>query len=85
MRSMDWTLEDNMVNGLFCATLTGCRGSHTPFVHTRAETLDTGTEAVKPDPGSSWGSLQKGMPVLQPLQWCCVDCVIHHERDVREE
>jgi len=23
--------------------------------------------------------------VLQPLQWCCVDCVIHHERDVREE
>jgi len=24
-------------------------------------------------------------PVLQPLRWCCVDCVIHHERDVREE
>ena len=23
--------------------------------------------------------------VLQPLQWCCVKCVIHHERDVREE
>jgi len=23
--------------------------------------------------------------LLQPLQWCCVDCVIHHERDVREE
>ena len=23
--------------------------------------------------------------VLQPLQWCCVDCVIHHERDVGEE
>jgi len=23
--------------------------------------------------------------VLQPLQWFCVDCVIHHERDVREE
>jgi len=23
--------------------------------------------------------------VLQPLRWCCVDCVIHHERDVREE
>jgi len=22
---------------------------------------------------------------LQPLRWCCVDCVIHHERDVREE
>jgi len=24
-------------------------------------------------------------PVLQPLRWCCVDCMIHHERDVREE
>jgi len=23
--------------------------------------------------------------MLQPLRWCCVDCVIHHERDVREE
>ena len=23
--------------------------------------------------------------VLQPLRWCCVDYVIHHERDVREE
>jgi len=24
-------------------------------------------------------------PLLQPLRWCCVDCMIHHERDVREE
>jgi len=23
--------------------------------------------------------------MLQPLRWCYVDCVIHHERDVREE
>jgi len=23
--------------------------------------------------------------MLQPLRWCCVDCVIQHERDVREE
>jgi len=23
--------------------------------------------------------------VLQPLRWRCVDCVIHHERDVCEE
>jgi len=22
---------------------------------------------------------------MQPLRWCCIDCVIHHERDVREE
>ena len=23
--------------------------------------------------------------LLQPLRWCCVDCMIHHERDVRYE
>jgi len=23
--------------------------------------------------------------LLQPLRWCCVDCVIHHKWDVREE
>jgi len=51
---MDWTVEDNMVDGLFCATLTGRRGDHTPFVQTGAETSDTGAEAVEPDPGSSW-------------------------------
>ena len=27
---------------------------------------------------------KEGM-LLQPLRWCCIDCVIHHERDVREE
>ena len=27
---------------------------------------------------------KEGM-LLQPLRWHCVDCVIHHERDVREE
>jgi len=54
-RSMDWTLEDNMVDGLFfCATLTGRRGGHTPFVQARTETSDTGAAVVKPDPGSSW-------------------------------
>ena len=25
------------------------------------------------------------MVLLQPLRWCCVDCVIRHERDVPEE
>jgi len=44
-----------MVDDLFfCAILTGCRGGHTVFVQAGAETSDTGTEAVKPDPGSSW-------------------------------
>ena len=54
-RSMDWTMEDNMVDGLFfCATLTGRRGGHIPFVQADAETPDTGAEAVMPDPGCSW-------------------------------
>ena len=54
-RSMDWALEDNMVDGLFfCATFTGRRGSHTAFVQTGAETPETGAEAFKPDPGCSW-------------------------------
>jgi len=33
-RSMDWTLEDNMVYGLFfSATLTGRRGDHVPYLY----------------------------------------------------
>jgi len=27
---------------------------------------------------------KKAGMLLQLLRWCCVDCVIHHERDVRE-
>jgi len=54
---MDWTLEFNMLDGLFfCATLTGRRGGRTPFtpfVQAGAETPDTGVEVVKSDPGSS--------------------------------
>jgi len=23
--------------------------------------------------------------MLQPLRWRCVECVIHHDRDMREE
>ena len=56
-RSMEWTLEDNVVDGLFfCATLTSCRGCHTPFVQTGTETSETGAETVKPEPVSSWES-----------------------------
>ena len=54
-RSVDWTLEDNMVDGLFfCATLTGRRGGHTPFVQAGVEVRDTSIETVMPDPDSSW-------------------------------
>jgi len=52
---MDWTLEDRMVDGLFfCATLTGRRGGHTPFVQAGAETFDIGAEAAKTDSRCSW-------------------------------
>jgi len=51
---MDWTVEDDMVDGMICATLTGRRGGHTSFVQAGAETSDTGAEAVEPDPVSSW-------------------------------
>jgi len=23
--------------------------------------------------------------LLQPFRWCCIDCVIHHKRNVHEE
>ena len=86
---MDWTLEDNMVDGLFfCVTLTDCRG-HTSFAQAGAETSDTDAEAVKPDPGSSWeghsGRVGAGVRderaescrVVQPLR---VPSVISPER-----
>jgi len=62
---MDWTGEDDMVDGLFiCATLAGRRGGHTPFVQAGAEKSNTGAEAVKLDPGSSWeGQSGGGVPV----------------------
>jgi len=46
-------LEDNMVDDLFfCATITGRRRGHTPFVQ-GAETFDTGVEVGESDPGCS--------------------------------
>jgi len=61
---MDWAVEDDMVDCLFRAILTGRRGDHTPFLQAGAETSDTGAEAVEPDPGSSWeGHSRGGVPV----------------------
>ena len=37
---------------------------------------------------NEWIYLQadtKPVVLLQPLRWRCTDCVIHHERDVREQ
>ena len=54
-RSMDRTMKDNMVDGLFfCAKLTGHRGGHTTFVQAGAETSDTSAEAVKLNSRCSW-------------------------------
>jgi len=60
-RTMDWTLEDDMVDGLFfCATLTDRREGYTPFVQAGVETYDTGAEAVEPDPGCSLEGHSRG-------------------------
>ena len=75
---MDWTLEDNMVDGLFfCATLTGRRGGHTPFVQAGAETPDTGAEVVKPDPGASWDGHSRGVPLSGMKMWSLVELSAH--------
>jgi len=66
---MDRTLEDNMVDGLlFCATLTGRRGGHTPFVQAGAETSNTGAEVVEPDLGSSWEGHSRGWVLVSGMK-----------------
>jgi len=61
---MDWTLKDNMVDGLFfCATLTGRRAGYNPFVQRKAEKLDAGAEVFKSDPGSFWEGHSRWLPV----------------------
>jgi len=53
-RSMEWTFEDKMVDGLFfCAILTSRRKGHTPSVQARTETSDYCAETVKPNPRCS--------------------------------
>ena len=78
-RSIDWALEDDMLDGLFfCATLTGRRGGHTPFVQAGAETSDAGAEAINPDQALLGKVIPvvcvpvSGMvcvPVLESFQW----------------
>jgi len=69
-RLMDWILEDNVADGLFfCATLTGRRGSHAPFVQAGAEMSNTGVEAVKPDCPPTPHSIDD--PPTAPHICCC--------------
>ena len=32
-----------------------------------------------------WVARAAPSTMLQPLRWRCVECAVHHERDVREE
>ena len=57
---LDWTLEDNMVNDFFFATLTSRRSGHTTFVLRTAETCYTDAEAVELDPTLSVAGLFQG-------------------------
>ena len=67
-RSVDWTLEDNMVDGfIFCDTLRGLRSGHASFVQAGEETSNTGAEAVKPDPSCSWMGHSKKMGRIHNL------------------
>jgi len=80
---MDWTLEDNMVDGLFfCATLTSYRGGHTPFVQAGAETSDTAVRRllsrtrallgrVIPGGVSVWNENAESYGVVRPLRFHC--------------
>ena len=52
----------------FCATLTGHRGGHTPFVQAGAETSNIGAEAVKLDPGSSWEGHSGGWVLVSGMK-----------------
>jgi len=40
---------------------------------------------VTATPQRPFWARHRSFMVLPPLRWCCVDCVIHHEWDVREE
>jgi len=68
-----------MVDGLFfCATLTGRRGGHTPFVQAERKrpTPVRGAEAVEPEPGSSWeghsvGGVYRCLELKYRVLWGC--------------
>jgi len=55
--SVGWTVEDNVVSGLFyCTTFKSSRRGHIPFVQAGTETSNTGAEAVKSYPHFCWQS-----------------------------
>jgi len=64
-------------SSFFCATLTGCREGHTPFVQAGAETSNTSVEAVEPDPGCSWESHSGGMLVSGMKKRSLVGLSVH--------
>jgi len=65
---MDWTVEDDVVGGLFCVTLTGRRGGHTPFVQAGDETTDIVVEAVELDKCSCWEGHSRGCVPMSGIE-----------------
>jgi len=78
---------------LYCCLLPPCEALHTchsGFPITSKWCCD---QDVKVMPSSAFtqrtcdrgGCCKKEGMLLQPLRWCCVDCMIHHKRDVHKE
>jgi len=69
---MDWTLEDNMADGLFfCTTLTDRRSGHIPFAQ-------AGAEGHSRRVGAGVGNAStESRSVVQPFR---IPLVIHPER-----
>jgi len=61
--------------GLLPSTEVGCTGGVQPS-HKEHRSHVLCVKAELRTTSTSWS---------QPLRWCCVDCMIHHEWDVREE
>ena len=59
--------------------------SQFPWVHTKIGSSKVGDVVTPPAPWTTSERIFRGCGLLPPLRWCCVECVIHHERDVREE
>ena len=79
---------------LYCCLLPQCEALRTCRSGYPIATKWCCDQDVKVVPGSALSHKERAIAavrykkedmLLQPLRWCCVKSVIHHERDVREE
>ena len=75
---------------LYCCLLPQCEALRTCRSGFPIATKWCCDQYVKVVPGSAFTQkravrCEKEGMLLQPLRWCCVKCLIHHERDVPEE